>query len=245
MYRVFITDSQINNGTVTITGPDAHHLKDVLRIRPGEKVYVCAGDEWEYTCVVEDTSEGEVTARITDAQKPGKELPSKITLFQCIPKKERMELAIQKSVELGAYAVVPVNSARCIVRLDDKKAADRVKRWGAIAAEAAKQSKRMIEPEVRMPLDFEEALEEASKADICLIPYEMAENMEETRNVLSKIEPGMSVSVLIGPEGGFEESEAALAVEKGFRAVTLGKRILRTETAGPAILAILGYLLER
>lgn len=245
MHRFFIDDNDIHDGRVHITGPDAHHACDVLRIRPGEKIYVCAGDEWEYTCEVEEASGTALTARITDAQKPGKELPSRITLFQCIPKKERMELTIQKSVELGVYRIVPVESARCVVKLDAKKAPERVKRWNAIASEAAKQSKRMIEPEVAMPVAFDRALDEALQADICLIPYENAENMEQTRGILSQIEPGMSVSVMIGPEGGFEDEEVKRAVGKGFKAITLGKRILRTETAGPAVLAILGYLLER
>ena len=230
-------------------GEDVRHIKNVLRMKPGEEILVSCGDDWEYTCEITALSEEEVRAAVTDAQKPGRELPSRITLFQCLPKGDKMETVIQKAVELGAAEIVPVSSARCVVRLDAKKAAARVKRWNAIAESAAKQAKRMIIPEVHEVIGFSAALRYAQaldteKAPVLLIPYENAEGMGGTRKLLASIEPGRPVAVVIGPEGGFEETEIQEAVQAGFTPITLGKRILRTETAGMAVLSVLMYLLE-
>lgn len=245
MYRFFCEKSQIADGKVSITGEDVRHIRNVLRMRPGEIILVSCGDEWEYTCRITSLSEEEVCAEITDAQKPGKELPSRITLFQCLPKGDKMETVIQKAVELGAAEIVPVASKRCVVKLDAKKAAARVSRWNAIAESAAKQAKRMIIPEVHEILSFREALQYAQIPDsVLLIPYENAEGMQKTRTLLSAIAPGRPVAVLIGPEGGFDEEEVEEAERAGFQTITLGKRILRTETAGMTVLSILMYLLE-
>ena len=245
MYRFFCEKSQIADGKVSITGEDVRHIRNVLRMRPGEIILVSCGVEWEYTCRITSLSEEEVCAEITDAQKPGKELPSRITLFQCLPKGDKMETVIQKAVELGAAEIVPVASKRCVVKLDAKKAAARVSRWNAIAESAAKQAKRMIIPEVHEILSFREALQYAQIPDsVLLIPYENAEGMQKTRTLLSAIAPGRPVAVLIGPEGGFDEAEVEEAERAGFQTITLGKRILRTETAGMTVLSILMYLLE-
>ena len=245
MYRFFCEKSQIADGKVSITGEDVRHIRNVLRMRPGEMLLVSCGDEWEYTCRIASLSEDEVRADIIDAQKPGKELPSRITLFQCLPKGDKMETVIQKAVELGAAEIVPVASKRCVVKLDGKKAAARVTRWNAIAESAAKQAKRMIIPEVHEILSFREALQYAQIPDsVLLIPYENAEGMQKTRTLLSAIAPGRPVAVLIGPEGGFDEAEVEEAERAGFQTITLGKRILRTETAGMTVLSILMYLLE-
>lgn len=164
-----------------------------------------------------------------------------------------METVIQKAVELGAAEIVPVASKRCVVKLDQKKAKARVARWNAVAESAAKQAKRMVIPTVRDVLTFPEALSYAQAAGrdssmpeqpVLLIPYEHASGMEKTRELLSQIRPGQPVAVLIGPEGGFEETEVQAAQEAGFRTITLGKRILRTETAGMTVLSVLMYLLE-
>ena len=244
MYRFFVEKQQIRDGVVKIDGEDVRHIRSVLRMRPGKQILVACGDEWEYTCQIEHLSEEEVTARVLDAQKPGKELPSRITLFQCLPKSDKMETVIQKAVELGAYAVAPVVSKRCVVKLDARRAANKAVRWNTVAASAAKQSKRMIVPEVKPLCSFQDALREAQDMDVRLIPYENAEGMAGTRKVFSSIRPGDSVAVLIGPEGGFDETEVEEAQEAGFLPVTLGKRILRTETAGMTVLSILMYLLE-
>lgn len=244
MYRFFTEPDSINGSRVIIAGEDAHHIKDVLRLGIGDTISVCTGDEWEYTCEIQTVSKDEISAIIVDTQKPGKELPSKITLYQCLPKKDKLELIIQKAVELGAYRIVPVQSARVIVHLDKKKEASRVERWNAIAKAASKQSGRMFIPEVGGVLSFAEMLKDAQSCDVRFIPYEKSEGMERTRDLLNAITPGQSIAVVIGPEGGFEEAEVKKAVEAGFEAISLGKRILRTETAGMSFLSVLGYLLD-
>ena len=245
MYRFFVEKYQIHDGRVDITGEDVNHIRNVLRMRPGEEVLISTGDEWEYTCAIERLEEDRVTLRVEDASRPGRELASKIWLFQCLPKGDKMETVIQKAVELGAYTVVPVASSRCVVKLDERRAAQKVVRWNAIAEAAAKQSKRLIIPEVRGVMRFRDALEAAADLDVKFIPYERQDGMEGTRKILNAIRPGQSVAVMIGPEGGFDDAEVQLAREHGFEPVTLGKRILRTETAGMTMLSILMYLLEQ
>lgn len=242
-----MSESEIKDGKIRITGEDAHHMKNVLRMRPGEKFLAACGDEWEYTCKVLSYSEDGADAAVIDAQKPGKELPSRIFLFQCLPKGDKMEMIIQKAVELGAAEIIPVSSARCVVKLDAKKAEAKVRRWNAISESAAKQAKRMVIPPVRPVMTFREVLEMAEqelKGALLLIPYENARDMDATRRILSSAEPGRPAALLIGPEGGFDEAEVSAAERSGFMPITLGKRILRTETAGMAALSILMYLLE-
>ena len=245
MYRFFVEKYQIHDGRVDITGEDVNHIRNVLRMRPGEEVLISTGDEWEYTCAIERLEEDRVTLRVEDASRPGRELASKIWLFQCLPKGDKMETVIQKAVELGAYTVVPVASSRCVVKLDERRAAQKAVRWNAIAEAAAKQSKRLIIPEVRGVMRFRDALEAAADLDVKLIPYERQDGMEGTRKILNAIRPGQSAAVMIGPEGCFDDAEVQLAREHGFEPVTLGKRILRTETAGMTMLSILMYLLEQ
>ena len=252
MNKLFLQENLRNTTEFSITGAEAHHLRDVLRMKPGERFLVSCGDEWEYTCRIESISEKEVTASVTDAQKPGKELPSRILLLQCLPKGDKMETVIQKAVELGAAEIVPVTSSRCVVKLDAKKAEAKVKRWNAISESAAKQAKRMVIPAVHDVLGFGEALRYAQAAGsaetdeepVLLMPYENAQGMDDTRKLLSSIRPGQPAAVLIGPEGGFSEEEVREARQAGFQTITLGKRILRTETAGMTALSILMYLLE-
>lgn len=244
MHRFFVEASQIEGTNIHIIGQDAHHIKNVLRMRPKEKILISDGDKTEYTCYIEELSEDEVLAKVMFAKESGLELPSKIYLFQCIPKNDKMELIIQKAVELGACEIIPVAASRCVVKLDAKKEASKLKRWNGISESAAKQSKRMYIPEVTSVMKFQEALEYAKKIDVKLIPYELAKGMEATRECISGIQPGQSVAIFIGPEGGFEESEVQMAMDAGFLPITLGKRILRTETAGFTVLSILMYHLE-
>lgn len=244
MHRFFVEESQIEGTNIHIIGQDAHHIKNVLRMRPKEEILISDGDKTEYTCYIEELSEDEVLAKVMFAKESGLELPSKIYLFQCIPKNDKMELIIQKAVELGACEIIPVAASRCVVKLDAKKEASKLKRWNGISESAAKQSKRMYIPEVTSVMKFQEALEYAKKIDVKLIPYELAKGMEATRECISGIQPGQSVAIFIGPEGGFEESEVQMAMDAGFLPITLGKRILRTETAGFTVLSILMYHLE-
>jgi 16S rRNA (uracil1498-N3)-methyltransferase len=155
-----------------------------------------------------------------------------------------MELIIQKCVELGVYQVIPVSTKRSIVKLDEKKAESKIKRWQSISEAAAKQSKRRIIPEVSKPVTMKQAVEMAKEMDVRLIPYELAEGMDKTREIINSIEPGQSVAIFIGPEGGFDDKEIELCRENGIEPITLGKRILRTETAGFTVLAWLGFHLD-
>ena len=244
MHRFFVEQSQIGQDSIVITGQDAHHIKNVLRMRQGEEILISDGEKMEYNCTVAELNEEEVVVNILSSGESGIELPSRIYLFQCLPKSDKMELIIQKAVELGVHEIVPVASSRCVVKLDAKKEAGKIKRWQGIAESAAKQSKRMLIPQVHSVMRFADALKYAQEMDVKLIPYELATGMAGTRELIQSIQPGQSVAVFIGPEGGFDESEVLQAKEAGVLPITLGKRILRTETAGFTVLSILMYHLE-
>lgn len=244
MYRFFVEENQIFQDEIIIRGADVNHIKNVLRMKPGETVLISNGNDREYRCVIGEISEDEVKVKIEDVDGPVRELPIKVTLFQALPKGDKMETIIQKMVELGVYEIVPVSTKRCIVKLDNKKAVAKTKRWNAISESAAKQSKRGIIPEVLMPLSYKEALKKAKDMDMLLIPYEEAENMSHTREIIDKIKSGMTVGVFIGPEGGFAYEEVEAAMKTGAYDITLGKRILRTETAGMALMSVLMFKME-
>lgn len=247
MYQFFVDSSQIHEREkrVLIEGPDVNHIKNVLRMRIGEEIAVSNGvDGKEYRCGILELNEDSVVCELRFVKEDGVELPSRIYLFQGLPKGDKMELIIQKAVELGVYQVIPVSTKRAVVKLDDKKAASKVQRWQGIAEAAAKQSKRGIIPRVASVVSFKEAVKQAAEMQVRLIPYELAEGMERTRELLDTVAPGQEIAVFIGPEGGFEESEIALALEQGIEPITLGKRILRTETAGLTVLSWLMYRLE-
>ena len=246
MQRFFVEPHQIDEAAhqIHIVGTDVNHISNVLRMKQGEEVWISDGGKKEYRCAIEAFSADEVLLHIIYAQEPDYELSSRIYLFQGLPKADKMELIIQKAVELGAYEIIPVETKRCVVKLDGKKAAKKVDRWQQIAESAAKQSKRMLIPNVHQVLSFKEALKYAEAMDIRLIPYELAKGMQETKEILAAIEQGQSIGIFIGPEGGFEEKEVEAAISEGAKPITLGKRILRTETAGLAILSVLMFQLE-
>lgn len=243
MYRFFVSENQIGEENVTITGSDVNHIKNVLRMKVGETILVSDGNDNEYMCEITELTDN-VTAKIVDMNKESRELPIKVTLFQALPKSDKMETVIQKIIELGAVEIVPVKTSRCIVKLDDKKAAKKVTRWNEIAKSAAKQSKRGIIPEVTDVMTYEQALEKAKDFDVVLFPYEGADNIDHTREIFGKIGKESHVAIFIGPEGGFSIDEVAKAKDAGAREITLGKRILRTETAGMMIMSVLMYLFE-
>ena len=245
MHCFYCEANNVAGEQITITGSDVNHIKNVLRMERGEELMVCDGTGMQYTCQIADYPAGEVILSVLKAEKASTELPVRLKLYQGLPKKDKMELIIQKAVELGVTEIVPVATKRCVVKLDDKKAASKIVRWQSIAEAAAKQSKRGIIPQVLPVQSFKLALQQAQDLDVRLIPYELASGMEHTRELLGAVRSGQSVAVFIGPEGGFEENEIALAKEYGVEPITLGKRILRTETAGMTVLAWIGYLLEQ
>ncbi len=248
MVQVFVDPGQINvnDKSVIIIGPDVNHIKNVLRMRVGEEISVSNGqDGREYRCGIAEFQEDSIRCELRFVKEDGVELPVKVTLFQGLPKGDKMELIIQKAVELGVYEIVPTAMKRCVVKLDERKAAAKTKRWQSIAEAAAKQSRRGLIPKVSPVMSMAQALDAAADMEVKLIPYELESGMERTRELLSGIRPGQRVAVFIGPEGGFEESEIVAARERGICPVTLGRRILRTETAGMTVLAWIGYLCEQ
>ena len=247
MQRFFVEPHQIDEGnqSIRVAGSDVNHMKNVLRMKAGEEVWISDGEEKEYHCEITCFEEEEAVLKILETLESEYELPNKIYLFQGLPKGDKMELIIQKAVELGVHEIIPVEMKRCVVKLDAKKADKKIARWQQISESAAKQSKRMLIPEVHSVMTYKEAMKYAAELDVALVPYELAKGMKETRELISAIQPGQSVGIFIGPEGGFEEAEIELALESGAKPITLGKRILRTETAGLTILSVLMFQLER
>ncbi len=247
MYQFFVEPGQISVGdkSVIITGGDVNHIKNVLRMKVGEEIAVSNGqDGKEYRCGIIALEEDCVRCELRFVKEDGVELPAKVYLFQGLPKADKMELIVQKAVELGVHQIIPVAAKRCVVKLDDKKAKSKIARWQGIAEAAAKQSKRGIIPKVCEVITFAQAVKLAAEMDVRLIPYELAEGMDKTRELIKGLKPGESIAVFIGPEGGFEEAEIQLALEHGIEPITLGKRILRTETAGFTVLSWIGFQLE-
>lgn len=244
MYQFFVEPEQIQGNRIVITGKDVNHIKNVLRMQPGEEIAVSNGqDGKEYRCGILELGE-EILCELRFVKEDAVELPSRIYLFQGLPKADKMEFIIQKAVELGVYEIIPVNTKRCIMKLDEKKVKNKIARWQQIAEAAAKQSKRAIIPKVSEPMNFSQAVAFGKTLDAKWIPYELAEGMEKTRSLMEQLKPGQSLGIFIGPEGGFEEKEIQTAMENGIEPITLGKRILRTETAGMAVLSWVMYHLE-
>ncbi len=302
MQHFFVTPEQVSGSTITITGSDINHLKNVLRMGAGDQVLVNDGNNNQYLCQIlryetvenrgrkgsrhghgqdrqaqdrlgqdDQDQEGQeadllqvAVLQILEQQEVDTELPSKLYLFQALPKGSKMDTIVQKAVELGAFQILPVVTHRCVTKLDEKRAGRRQERWQEIAKSAAKQAGRGYIPKVTGILDFSDAVFCAGSLDVFLLPYELAEDfaqepegrqaavgalepvdvMARTKEILSSVKPGQSVGVFIGPEGGFEREEVEQAVQAGAQVISLGKRILRTETAGPALLSVLMFELE-
>ena len=244
MQNFFVETSAVQDGVIRLCGGDVNHMKNVLRMKPGETVRIQNGQGISYTCRISGYEGQEAVLEIVEAEISDTELPSEIYLFQGLPKGDKMEWIVQKAVELGAAGVIPFAAGRSVVRLDEKKAEKKADRWQAIAKSAAEQCGRAVIPEVSRPVSFAEALKQAAGLDVILIPYELERGMKQTADIIRGIRPGQSVGIFIGPEGGFDAAEIERAQESGARPVSLGSRILRTETAGLTALSILMYHLE-
>lgn len=246
MHRFYVENDQIHEKDIAIKGQDVNHIKNVLRMKVNDEVIICNGQGKDFYCIINQISSEEVTASIQSEQDTDTELQTKIYLFQGLPKKDKMELIIQKAVELGVYEIIPVVTKRSIVKLDDKKKEQKkLERWQSISTSAAKQSGRGIIPRVVEVMTYKEALKFASNLDYNVIPYEKAEDIDKTREIIKSVKGKQSVGIFIGPEGGFEELEIEMATQSEIKPITLGKRILRTETAGLAILSIIMFEIER
>lgn len=230
MFNFFVDGAKRQGDLFYIDGSDFNHIKNVLRMRVGDGLLVSSLGK-SHLCEIESLDGDTATVRITQENYRSTELPVEIILYQGLPKADKLELIIQKTVELGVSKIVPVEMNRCVVKLDEKKKNAKVSRWQAIAESAAKQSKRTVIPEIGNVLSYRQMLEEASGLDLFLVPYENKDGMAATKASLSKIKSGMKIGLLIGPEGGFEEAELEAATAAGGEAISLGSRILRTETA--------------
>lgn len=244
MYQFFVEPQNIMENRIVITGDDVNHIKNVLRMNIGDEIAVSNGiDGKEYRCGIESIG-NEVICKLRFIKEDGLELSSHIYLFQGLPKSEKMEFVIQKAVELGIYEIIPVSTKRSVVKMDEKKEKNKINRWQEIAHAAAKQSKRRIIPKINQVMTMKQAVNFTSNFDLVIIPYELAEGMDKTRKIIESVRPGQKIGIFIGPEGGFEEEEINLAVENDIIPITLGKRILRTETAGLTVLSWIMYQLE-
>ena len=246
MLHLFADPSDVQDELLTITGPEVNHIRNVMRLKPGEEISVSiGGDGKEYRYGIESYTEDSVLCRLRFVKDKEVELPVKVLLFQGLPKADKMDLIVQKAVELGAAEIIPVSMERCVVKLDAGKAAKKTARWQTIAESAASQSRRSIIPRVLAPMSMKEAVEYAKEqTEVRVIAYELQEDDGSVKQYLESLKEGQSVSIFIGPEGGFAPGEVELAKEAGIRPISLGRRILRTETAGLAILSWLIYILE-
>ena len=230
MYNFFVNENQKLKDKYVITGTDFNHIKNVLRMNVGDTILV-SDDGVSNLCEIESFENDTVIAKIIEENYNDTTLPISIYLFQGLPKGDKMELIIQKTVELGVEFIIPVEMNRCVVKLDDKKKKSKVSRWQSISESAAKQSKCNRIPEISDVLTYKQALAKAKDLDLLLVPYESKNGMADTKDALTQIKKGMSIGILIGPEGGFDEKEVEQAFEFGGKVISLGKRILRTETA--------------
>lgn len=246
MYRFFVTKEQMLEYPITIEGEDYNHIHNVLRLKKSEEVLLCAEDDKEYLCRIDGYQEDlkQVILEVVDVFGNHRELPAKIILFQGLPKGDKLELIIQKAVELGASEIVPVAMQRCVVKLDEKKKKKKEERYNSIALSAAKQSKRGRIPKVTNVMSMKEACEYANALETVFIPYELAGGIAVSKERLRTGAGTSSIGIFIGPEGGFTPEEVAMVEEIGGQQISLGHRILRTETAGMVVLALLMFEME-
>jgi 16S rRNA (uracil1498-N3)-methyltransferase len=258
MYHFFVRPQNITADRVVIDGDDVNHIKNVLRMKPGDEIAVSNGtDGKEYRCGI--LSLGEVIeCELRFIKEADTELPVRVHLFQGLAKGDKMETVVQKAVELGAYEIIPVAMKRSVVRYDDKKSKAKTARLRTIAEAAAKQSTRAVIPDVHDVLSTKEAIEYAKSFDKILVPYELegvstdeggamdfrADAFARTKRVMESLKDVSSVGIFIGPEGGFDCAEIEALKAAGADIITLGRRILRTETAGMTVLGWLIYILE-
>lgn len=242
MNKFFVDSENVQENRIIITGDDVNHITKVLRLRKGEKIQISDGRGREYICLIEETGKKEIISIIEEVFDNCTESTLNITLFQGLPKSQKMEFIIQKCVEIGVKAVQPVITERVVVKTDNRDLSGKLERWQRISEEAAKQSDRGIIPKVLPPITFKEALEQLKAMDLAVVPYER-ENSLGLRDALSHSNNPTDIGILIGPEGGFEEYEIEQCSGRGVKSVTLGPRILRTETAGIVASTIILYQL--
>lgn len=244
MHHFFVKASQVKGKKISIEGGDVNHILQVLRMRAGDKITVSDGENHTYLCELEEKQGESLSVLILEEEEKNRELPVKLYLFQGLPKQDKMDWIVQKAVELGVGEILPVSMHRSVVQFDEKKKRKKQERWQQIAESAAKQSGRGMVPRVSEVCTLGEALKIAKELDVVLLPYELAENVMESQTMLSALPKSKSIGIFIGPEGGFEQEEVAQIEAIGGKRISLGRRILRTETAAIGMLAILMFALE-
>lgn len=243
MYHCFTEN--ISSEQAVITGADVNHIRNVLRMKPGDEMLVSDGRGMDAVCRISLITDEEVVADVI-SRADDRELPVRLTLYQALPKGDKMETIIQKCTELGVSRIVPVESSRCVVKLDSKTKVKKVERWQKIAQSASEQSQRGCIPEISDVMCFKDVVQEAKMHGINVFAYERADDRESLKKLLAACREageeagkcsGLEIGIFVGPEGGWSEEEADMAREAGISWITLGQRILRTETAGMAVIA--------
>ena len=246
MPKFFVSSNQIEANKITILGTDVNHIKNVLRLQKEDEIEICNKEEQEnYLCQIENMAENKIECKIKEKIKSQAEPSVKVTIFQGLPKSDKMELIIQKSVELGVYDITPVQMARCVVKLNEKDKIKKIDRWQKISEVAAKQCQRDIIPKINQVIELKNICQLINNYDIIILTYEK-ENSNSIKNELIKIKENgyKKIGIIVGPEGGIEEKEVQLLQESNVKVVTLGKRILRTETVALNVLSNIIYELE-
>ncbi|ANE47298.1 16S rRNA methyltransferase [Paenibacillus swuensis] len=244
MQRYFLKKEQFtHNNTVRITGDDAHHLVKVMRARAGDKVICSDGESREALVELQEIETGQVTASIIEELAMDAEPEVKVWVAQSLPKGDKMEIVIQKCTEIGAHRFIPFESERTVVQYDAKKEAKRLERWNKIAKEAAEQAHRNRVPEVEPMRSWKSLLQLSADFDLTMICYEKEQGLQFRALLQQAVQQDQmkKVLLLIGPEGGFTENEVEQAEAAGARAISLGRRILRTETAAMTALTCILY----
>lgn len=243
MHRFFVEKSQVRENIAHINGDDAKHLEKVLRLKPGDVIEIVVGEEQEYVGEILEVQGKNIGVKLLEPSSMKRESPLKITLYQALPKASKMELIIQKAVELGVRRIVPVMSERCVVQLkNEKDQRKKLERWQKIAYEAAKQSKRLIVPEITLPVTLKDALVNLKEeAQVVAYEEERTSGLKGLSFLMEKTSPLSSIGLWIGPEGGFTKEEINELTRKSVYSVSIGPRILRTETAGLALITMVQY----
>lgn len=240
----YVKNNQIESDTAFVCGEDVKHIRDVLRYKVDDELNICDENGVKYLTKINSFESDKVNLKIFEVSNDTTEASVDITLFQGLPKADKLEMIVQKCTELGANTIVPVEMDRSIVKIDSKSIDKKVERWNKIALEASKQSGRQKVPKVEKPINIKKLIENISKYDILVLPYE-CEKDKTLKAVLRNLDKSCKrIAVLIGPEGGFSDEEIEKLNLDNVRMVTLGPRILRTETAGLATIAMILYELE-
>ena len=241
MSKFFIKSEDINNNTVELRDENANHIKNVLRLKVDDTITVCTEQEQNYICSIKEINKNVVVCQVLKEINTNTETNISITIFQALPKADKFEYIIQKCTELGVKEIIPIQTDRCIVKLDSKSELSKIERWQKIAESASKQSNRNTVIKINNVINIKKIVENLKNYDILLVPYEN-EKQTTLKEVIQDIKvQNAKIGVVIGPEGGFEETEIEQLRQVGGKIITLGDRILRTETVALFVTSILLY----